>query len=179
MDACRQAPPCPPPRPSPTQVTGHFCGCFPHPVARFTRPDWDGLSLLPWLALRRAGIACWGASAKPGLSSLHDVSRLVRGSPEIWFLDPKVLAAQGQELTDPHAAEPSPVLPVYMGTKREASRIAPGTIGPAVSSFSEERDRGRLSQRDRPETLNKSSRPISLDDGRRRFRSAREQGDSP
>ena len=86
LDACRQAPPCPPPRPSPTQVTGHFLQFFPHPVARFTRPDWDGLSLLPWLALRRAGIACWGASAKPGLSSLHDISRLVRGSPEIWFL---------------------------------------------------------------------------------------------
>lgn len=37
----------------------------------------------------------------------------------------------------------------------------------------------RASQRDRPETLNTSSRPISLDDCRRRCRSAREQGDSP
>jgi hypothetical protein len=46
------------------------------------------------------------------------------------LVDPKVLAAQGHELTDPHAAEPSPIPPAYMGTKRENSRIAAGTIRP-------------------------------------------------
>lgn len=43
-------------------------------------PTGTGSSLLPWLASRRAGITCWGVSAKPGVSSLHDIRRLVRAA---------------------------------------------------------------------------------------------------
>lgn len=70
----------------------------------------------------------------------------------------------------------SPMVPadIYGGA---AKRLEP--FGPAVSSITKNEAAERASQRDRPETLNTSSRPISLDDRRRWCRSAREQGDSP
>ncbi|CAH2395564.1 hypothetical protein MES4922_130003 [Mesorhizobium ventifaucium] len=86
MDACRQAPPCPPRRPSPTQVTGHFLRLLPPPCRPF-HPSRLGRLVSVAVARLAAGrhylLGCVGEA---GLSSLHEISRLVRGSPEIRVL---------------------------------------------------------------------------------------------
>ena len=206
-------------RPFPARVIGLLSRLLPPPCRPFHPSDWDGSSLLPWLASRRAGITCWGVSAKPGLSSLHHIRRLVRGSPEIWSLlvdrldrhDPNVLTKKIEphrtRVNYPHGADrlrsfqfiweqngkvqashahvrsakrhspqtgPSPSIPADLhGGAANGWNHSARLLVPSAKNGTAE----RASQRDRPDFLNKSSRPISL--YVRWCRSGHEQGDSP